>query len=195
MILLLLFAAPMFSLQTKAKAIYTRSAKINAAVELILDKCTIEGMSKEQKLKAVYLYLVYNMKYTHGHKSVKIHVKKKHLKMVKAQTKELKKAKRVKFSSKFKHRYRNVLTMSGTCFDMSAVFCIIANHLGYKAGLCSGSYISSGGGSCEHWWNYVVVEGEKRYFDVQAANAMKRSKYKYFNKKKNSRIWRKHHSG
>ena len=88
-----------------------------------------------------------------------------------------------------------VLTMSGTCYDMSAVFCIFANRLGYDAGLCSGRYVRSNGSSCEHWWNYVRINGKKKYFDVQAANAMKGKKFSYYCKSRSSRVWRKHHSG
>ena len=189
-----LLAALSLSLKVDAKQIFTKDDEVNAAVGIILDRCTTPGMTKKEKLRESYLYLVENMKYTHGHRSKKIHVSKKQLRAMKKKTNELKEKNEVKFSSKFRSRYRHVLTLSGTCYDMSAVFCIVANHIGYKAGLCSGEYVRSNGSSVEHWWNYVKINGEKRYFDVQAANAMKRKKFSYYCKKKNSKTWKKHHS-
>ena len=193
----MLVIIPFFSLETHAQiiAIYTRDPKINAAVEIILSRCTTPEMTKKQKLRAAYVYLVKHMRYTHSRGSIKIHVSKKKIKAMKAASKALKKEKKIVYSSKFRSRYRHVLTMSGTCYDMSAVFCIVANHIGYKAGLCSGRYIRSSGSSCEHWWNYVTIRGKRKYFDVQAANAMKGKKFSYYCKSKSSRVWRRHHSG
>ena len=195
MILFVLSVTPLISLKAQAKAIYTKDATINAAVEIVLGRCTKEGMTRKQKLRAAYVYLVKHMHYTHGRGSVKIKVHRKQVKAMRVQTRAMKKEKKVHFSSRFRSRYRHLLTMSGTCYDMSAVFCIIANHLGYRAGLCSGRYVRSNGSSCEHWWNYVVINGSRRYFDVQAANAMKRNKWAYYCKKRSSGVWRRHHRG
>ena len=195
-LLAMVFVAPIFSLKIQAqkKAIYTRDPKINAAVEIILSRCTRPGMTKKQRLRAAYVYLVNHMHYTHSSGSVKIHVSKKKIRAMRKAAKALRREKKIVYSSKFRGRYRHVLTMSGTCYDMSAVFCIVANHIGYKAGLCSGRYIRSSGSSCEHWWNYVTIRGKKKYFDIQAANAMKRNKFSYYCKDRSSRVWRKHHS-
>ena len=194
-LLIMMAAAPLFSLNVQAKKpIYTNNAEIDAAVEIILDRCTSPEMTKKEKLREAYVYLVNHMHYTHSRGSVKIHVSKKKKREVRQETKALKKERKTHFSSKFRSRYRHVLTMSGTCYDMSAVFCIVANHIGYDAGLCSGRYVRSNGSSCEHWWNYVRIDGEKRYFDVQAANAMKGKKFSYYCKRGSSRTWRKHHS-
>lgn len=192
----MILAAPFTTLRTQArKPIYTRNAEINAAVEIILNRCTTPEMTRKQKLRAVYVYLVKHMHYTHSRGSVKIHVGKKKRKAMRVQTKALHKEHKIHYTSKFRSRYRHVLTMSGTCYDMSAVFCIFANRLGYDAGLCSGRYVRSNGSSCEHWWNYVRINGKKKYFDVQAANAMKGKKFSYYCKSRSSRVWRKHHSG
>lgn len=187
------------SVGTQARAIYTNNTKIDATAEKVIRRCTTDKMTSEQKLKAVYLYLVKNMHYSHSRGHVRIKVTAKDIKIMKEQRKLLRQKRNITYNSSFKRRYRNLLTMQGTCYDMSAVMCILANHLGYRAGLNSGEYVRRNGSTCEHWWNHVVIKGHKKYFDVQAANhnwkkhhSMKNA-LNYYCKGKGSRIWRKHH--
>ncbi|MBR0381509.1 MAG: hypothetical protein IJH71_03625 [Eubacterium sp.] len=193
--------SPLFGLKAEAKSIYTKSRVTDAAVEKILAKCTNESMTNEQKLEKVYIYLVKHMKYSHKKGKIRIKVSSADQKAVNAKIAELKAAKSISFSSKFKKRYKNVRTMQGTCYDMSAVFCIIANHLGYKAGLHHGRYVRGNRSTCEHWWNYVVINGQKKWFDVQAANASWKGHHstkaimKFYKKSKGSKDWKKHHRG
>ena len=181
------------------KSIYTNNTKIDTAADKIIRKCTTKGMTKEQKLKAVYIYLVKHMHYSHSRGHVRVKVSKKDIRAMKSQKKLLVKSNKVKYSSKFRRRYHNLLTMQGTCYDMSAVFCILANHLGYSAGLNSGRYVRGNGSTCEHWWNHVVIKGKTRYFDVQAANDSWKRHHSmgavmgFYKKAKGSRSWRKHH--
>lgn len=186
-----------YTSRTDAKVIYTGKDKIDTACEIILAKCSDEKMTSKEKLKAVYEFLVKNMKYSHSKGSVKIKVSKDQIQKFKKTEAEQKAAGQVSYSKKFRRRYQNVLTMRGTCYDMSTVFCIMANHLGFKAGLCSGRYVRSNGSSCEHWWNYVKIDGKKKYFDVQAANASWKGHHKmsksFFWQDKNSHAWSKHH--
>lgn len=157
----------LFSLGVKsdAKVIYTTNARTNAAAEKIINSCTNDSMSKEEKLRAVYYYLVKNMRYSWSTGSTKVKVSKKDIKETKKKAKALK----VSYSREFRNRYKNVSTLQGTCYGMSKVFCILANHLGYKAHMCHGQHVT-GGSSSSHYWCYVVVNGKKKYFDVQYAN-------------------------
>lgn len=197
MLLALLTMVSFYSSRVEAKRIYTGNNKIDAACEIILQRCTNPKMTSKQKLKAVYEYLVKNMKYSHSDGHTRIHVKKAHVKAVKKQKVVLAYYKQLKYSKKFRSRYRNLITLQGTCYDMSAVFCIMANHLGYRAGLCSGRYVRGNGSSCEHWWNYVVISGQKKYFDVQAANACWKGHHKmnvsYYCQSSGSHAWSRHH--
>lgn len=190
---------PCSKLNAQAKVIYTGNEKIDMAAEAIILRCTNDKMTNKEKLIACYNYLVKKMYYTHGSRKVQIHVTAKEKKIFKEKRAQLKKAGKITYSNKFRKDYSHLLTLSGTCKHMSGVMCILANHLGYKAGYCTGRYIRSNGTSTEHWWNYVVVNGKKLYCDVQAANCSWKSHHSqkavnnYCLKDKNSRVWRKHH--
>lgn len=169
-------AAAMFFLvstagtKVEAKNIYTGNVKVDTAAERIIESCTKPEMNKKEKLRAVYVHLVKNMEYSHKDGTIRVRVTKNHKMNWKAKEKVLHSQNKVKYSSQFSAEYKNLLTMQGTCKDMSGVMCILANHLGFKAGYQTGRYVRSDGSSTEHWWNYVIINGKKRYFDVQAAN-------------------------
>lgn len=184
------------SFNTEAKVIYTKSLRVDAAAEKIINKCTTPDMTKERKLREVYLYLVKNMKHSWSYGRVKIKVTKKDIKNIKAKRKELEKNKQIKYSSAFRKRYRSLLTLRGTCYGQSMAFCIMANHLGFPAKLCHGTFNGN-----DHFWCYVVIDGKKQYFDVDIANyywkrshSMKKVNF-FYKKAKNSRAWRKNHRG
>lgn len=187
--------------EASAKVIYTTSTKVNAAAEKIINKVSTEEMTKEQKLREVYVYLVKNMRYSYrtGHKRIKVTAKD--LAEIRAKQKELEKTGDISYSSKFRNRFANVLTMQGTCYGMSKVFCILANHLGFKAKMVHGKYVTSGGRRNDHYWCYVYINGKKRYFDVQIGNYYwkKHRTMKYaemfYAKAKSAKSWRKHHRG
>ena len=153
------------NVDTHAKAIYTTNEKTNAVAEKIINSCTNDEMSKEEKLRNVFYYLVSNMRYSWSTGSARIKVTKKEVKATKKKAKAMK----VSYSSEFHNRYKNVASLQGTCYGMAKVFCILANHLGYKAHVVHGRHVT-GGHSSSHYWCYVIVKGEKKYFDVQYAN-------------------------
>lgn len=181
---------------TNAKVIYTSSVRIDAAAEKIINSCTTPEMTKEQKLRQAYLYLVKNMTHSWSYGSTKIKVSAKDIKEIKKKRAQLKKEKKIVFSSKFRRRYKSLLTLHGTCYGQSMAFCILANHLGYTARMCHGTFNGN-----EHFWNYVVIDGKRKYFDVDIANYYwKRSKSMakvnfFYCKNKGSREWRRNHSG
>ncbi|MBR5046849.1 MAG: transglutaminase domain-containing protein [Eubacterium sp.] len=182
----------------QAKAIYTGNHKIDCAAEAIIRRASKKTMSREQKLKACYYYLVKNMRYSHSGGSVKINPTKAEKKLYQKNYKELKDSKKIRFSNKFRGDWYNLLTMRGTCKDMSGVMCIIANHLGFNAGYKTGRYVRSNGSSVEHWWNWIVVNGKRLYCDVQAANDGGHSigrMNSYYLKSYGDRNWRRHHRG
>ena len=115
MLLALLTMVSFYSSRIEAKRIYTGNNKIDAACEIILQRCTNPKMTSKQKLKAVYEYLVKNMKYSHSDGHTRIHVKKAHVKAVKKQKVVLAYYKQLKYSKKFRSRYRNLITLQGTC--------------------------------------------------------------------------------
>ncbi|MCD8019219.1 MAG: hypothetical protein LUF92_06440 [Clostridiales bacterium] len=200
-LLAVMFLLPVFGMKVEAKKIYTGNVQVDAAAEKIINRCTDSDMTKKEKLWAVYVYLVKNMKYSHSDGSVRVTVTKKEKKAWKATVKEQKKEEKITYSSRFSSDYRNLLTLQGTCKDMSGVMCILANHLGFKAGYDNGTYIRSNGSTTEHWWNYVKVDGKKKYFDVQAANCCWLNYHSiagiktYYLKDASSYAWRKHHRG
>lgn len=186
---------PIASVNTQAKVILTGNKKIDMAAEAIIRRCSKPHMTNRQKLKKCYAYLVNKMHYTHGRGHVRVKLSKREKKACAAALKEMKK-KGVKYSKKFKGDWRNLLTLSGTCKDMSGVMCILANHLGYRAGYTTGRYVRSNGSSVHHWWNYIIIKGKKYYCDVQAANdSSKKHKYNWYLKTYGNKFWRSHHRG
>lgn len=199
--MMLMFFLPFMAVNTQAKAIYTGNKKVDQAVEAIIIRASGKNyakMTNTAKLKASYTYLVKHMKYSHSDGRVKIKPTASEKKVYATALTTLKQNKNVAYSKKFKGDWRNVRTMRGTCKDMSGVMCIIANHLGFKAGYCQGRYVRSNGSSVEHWWNWIKVKGSKKYCDVQAANdgghSWGRIK-KYYLRSKGSSFWRKHYRG
>ena len=192
---------PMFGLKAEAKNIFTGNLKVDCAAEKIINRCTKPGMSQRQKLKSVYTYLVKTMRYSHSNGRVRVHVTKKEMKNHRKNMVSMLSDKKIRYSSKFSSDYANLLTLQGTCKDMSGVFCILANHLGFKAGYVTGRYVRSNGSSTEHWWNYVVINGKRYYCDVQAANDSWDRHHSmgavngFYLRDKNSHGWRKHHRG
>ena len=183
-----------FGHDADARIIYTTNDKTNAVAEKIIKRCTNDKMTQEQKLKAVYEYLVRNMRYSWSTGRTRIKVTKKEI----AQTKALGKKLKVARSREFKNRFKNVATLQGTCYGQNKVFCILANHLGYTAHMVHGTHVTAAGHS-DHYWCYLYIKGKKRYFDVQAANRTykhnkhsKELKVLYMGSKK-SRYWRKHY--
>ena len=160
-IMLVLCFASASNLHVKAKAIYTGNKKVDCAVEAIIRRASKKGMSREQKLKACYIYLVKHMTYSHSGGRVRIKPGKAERQLYKKNLQALKVNKKIRYSRKFRGDWQNVLTMRGTCKDMSGVMCIIANHLGFNAGYKTGRYVRSNGSSVEHWWNWINVNGKR----------------------------------
>lgn len=185
-------------LNVKAKAIYTGNHKVDCAAEAIIRRASKKGMTNTQKLKACYIYLVKHMTYSHSGGRIKIKPTKAEKKLYKKNLRRLKAKKRIQYSNKFRGDWQNVMTMRGTCKDMSGVMCILANHLGFHAGYKTGRYVRSNGSSVEHWWNWINVKGKRLYCDVQAANdgghSMGRMNSYYLKSYGNSN-WRRHHRG
>ena len=188
-----------FNVKAEAKKIYTGNTRVDCAAEKIIRKCTKPSMSPKKKMKAVYTYLVKNMTYSHRSGRTRIHVTKQEMRNFRKQTSALRAEKKIKYSSKFSVVYDNLLSMRGTCRDMSGVLCVLANHLGYRAGYVTGRYIRRNGTSIRHWWSYVIIDGKKYYWDVQAANYSwkkhhsKGAMKSFCLKTKKSRVWRRHH--
>lgn len=199
MLMISMCLVPVFGMKTEAKRIYTGNARVDCAAEKLIKKCSKPGMTNQQKLKSVYLYLVKHMKYTRKKGSVRLKVTKKELKEFRKETAALYKEGKIQYSSKFATIYDNLLTLRGKCKDMSGAFCILANHLGYRAGYKTGMYVRSNGIASHHWWNYVMIKGKKYYCDVQAANCSwdkhhsEKAVEKYYLKTRKSRVWRRHH--
>lgn len=186
--------------KAEADVIYTGNTKVDAAAEKIIERCTTDNMTSRQKLKAVYQYLVKKMRYSHSRGPVRVKVSKKDKKALRVKKAELKQnGVKIKYSSRFRREYDNLITMQGTCKDMSGVFCILANHLGYRAGYVTGTYIRRNGTTTEHWWNYVIIQGKKYYCDVQAANCSwgksrkESASTSFYLQSAGSKEYRKHH--
>ena len=151
--------------KTEAKVIYTTNERVNAAAEKIIRSCTNDKMTDDQKLYAVYMYLVKNMRFSYSNGRTRLKVTAQDIKNVRAAEQELTLKKNISYSNKYHRRYKCVTSLQGTCYGMSMVFNILANHMGYSAGVVHGKHVTHH--VSDHYWSYLVINGEKRYFSAK----------------------------
>lgn len=126
-------------------------AYLDSLVEEFIQKAVTEDMSRAESLQACYDYMVanytygYNYNYSYG-------------------------------SGKKSTAWATAFLRDGygACNNWSSAFVYIAKALGYDCKLCYGGTASSRGGSVEHYWPVIVVEGNEYVFDPQVEGDMTR---------------------
>lgn len=123
---------------------YSGNEYLDSLVQDLIDKATDENMSRSEKLKACYDYMVlnyeygynYNYSYGNGPKSVA-------------------------WATAF------LRDGYGACNNWSSAFLYVARALGYDVDLYYGSTANSRGGSYEHYWPVFHMDGTDYIFDPQ----------------------------
>lgn len=85
----------------------------------------------------------------------------------------------------------------GSSEHYSALLAVLLGHLGFDCRVIAGNFIDNSGVSSEHKWNYVLVDGQYYWLDVQkdaaAYTGSAEAGYKYF-MVKDTVVWSKTHS-
>lgn len=122
---------------------------LDTLVQELIRQATTEDMSRSQKLKACYTYMVenyaygYNYNYSYGGGSQS-----------------------VAWATAF------LRDGYGACNNWSSAFVYVARALGYEADLYYGGTAASGGGSTEHYWPVIRIDGREYIFDPQVEKDM-----------------------
>lgn len=125
--------------------------ELDTRVQELIANATTEDMSRSEQLAACYDYMVrnfsygYNYNYSYGQG-----------------------AKSVAWANAF------LRDGYGACNNWSSAFLYVARALGYETNLYYGATASSGGGSVEHYWTVVTIDGTQYVFDPQVEGDMTR---------------------
>lgn len=70
----------------------------------------------------------------------------------------------------------------GQCNRTADAFMILCNHAGIEGGVCAGYYLNSNGTRSGHYWNWLRLNGEVYYYDVdvQLQNNAKGFRHPYY---------------
>lgn len=70
----------------------------------------------------------------------------------------------------------------GQCNRTADAFMILCNHAGIEGGVCAGYYLNSNGTKSGHYWNWLRLDGEVYYYDVdvQLQNNAKGFRHPYY---------------
>ena len=60
-----------------------------------------------------------------------------------------------------------MLKRNGDCARFSAMFAVLAGHLGYDCHIIAGDFINSDGSTIIHKWNYMLIDGKYYWFDIR----------------------------
>ena len=64
------------------------------------------------------------------------------------------------------------LTRCGNCSDFSSMLIVLLGHLGVDCRAVSGEFINLNGTRVAHTWNYALINGEYRWFDVRIDHSL-----------------------
>ncbi|MCL2487363.1 MAG: LPXTG cell wall anchor domain-containing protein [Oscillospiraceae bacterium] len=152
-------------------------------IEDILDKAITSGMTDNQKIKAIYDYMIYN--FEHDADSMPMFFGD--------------------FDGNANPLYDTItlampiiMTGSGTCDVFANVFRLLAIRLGYECNYVSGYYVNSNGEELGHGWNQILVDGQWYWLDVDVEGTVfRKGNYTeplYFLFMKNDSEWISNHS-
>jgi transglutaminase-like putative cysteine protease len=124
---------------------------LDTLVQEFIQSATTEGMSRSEQVQACYDYMVAN--YSYGSNSNYNYADSRHS---------------VAWATAF------LRDGYGTCNEWSSAFVYILRALGYDTDLYYGATAASGGGSAEHYWPVVHIDGVDYVFDPQVEGDLTR---------------------
>lgn len=160
---------------TEGIPVLTGDAEVDYMAEQICKQAKIKGsLSDDEKVKRIYHWMTVNQKHAHYYEggSYPTHFKlassKKKINAYRKKTDRLAESGDLIYNNDY-NLIRRKWCMErkiGVCTDNAAIFQILCNHVGVKAGICSGYYLNRNGTKPPHSWNYAVVGGATYYYDV-----------------------------
>jgi len=200
--------------------ILTGDANVDYAAEVICKKVIKKGMSSQQKVKALYDWVVNNCKHDKNyskHKKVYKYSKNKK-KAQKYATKMWKKIYAGKIECTYDggtnesgYSYRNDTmtvgdmdgyyqfyraqdcfeTHKGGCSYITRLFKVLVNHVGIDCTLADGNFVNRDGTKMYHVWCYIRTNKKYAWYDVDVATSNKNIRYHWY--KRNTAFWKSCH--
>lgn len=136
-------------------AMSAKSKKLYNLVKSTINKNTNSSMTKEQKLRACYNYLIKG-----GFRYVRNYVFKNEA------------------SWKMDCAYQMLSNKQGICYHFSSAFGFMARELGYDADIIKGKISSVSGGYSAHSWTEIEIGGKKYVFDASMEHGNRGDFYK-----------------
>ncbi len=144
------------------------------AEQIIKDAKIKDSMSDDEKVRLIYHWMTVNQKHVHYYANgsyqtyYKLASSKKKIKSYRKKTDKLYQQGELDYSNDYDMIRRKwcMERRIGVCTDHAVIFKILCNHVGIKAGVCSGYYLNRNGTKPAHSWNYAVVGGVTYYYDV-----------------------------
>lgn len=202
--------------------ILTGNADVDYAAEVICKKVIKKGMSQQQKVKALYNWVVNNCDHDKDYASHKLVYKySKNKKKAKAYAKKMwEKIYTGKAEctfdgvdyfelqdsyynatmpygdmdgyGQFYRAYDCFQTHKGGCSYITRLFKVLVNHVGIECTLIDGAYINRDGSQMYHYWCYIRTNKKYAWYDVDVATSNPGSRYHWY--KRNTKFWKTCHA-
>ncbi len=155
--------------------ILTGDLETDYMAELILKKIIKDNMTNEQKVKAVYTWVVKNVKHNENRwdtekfpvvyeKDVLSLPARAYLEECRQKAAE---GKLLYSSSYYTQSATDVLKRRvGVCSTISQTLQVLLNHLGFESSVVHGMYKNRNGSTLDHYWNNVTLNGKEYWLDV-----------------------------
>ncbi len=202
--------------------ILTGNADVDYAAEVICKKVIKKGMSQQQKVKALYNWVVNNCDHDKDYASHKLVYKySKNKKKAKAYAKKMwEKIYTGKAEctfdgvdyfelqdsyynatmpygdmdgyGQFYRAYDCFQTHKGGCSYITRLFKVLVNHVGIECTLIDGAYINRDGSQMYHYWCYIRTNKKYAWYDVDVATSNPGYRYHWY--KRNTKFWKTCHA-
>lgn len=165
--------------QKKMIPILTGIDTVDYMAESICNSIIKDNMSNEEKIKAIYTWIVKNYNHIESDADAK---RKEHFNLSKVEKKiEALKEKNDALEKQGKVVYEPIdyagydvrqlahdilQYREGNCIQIAIAFKILANHLGFESELVSGLYLNRNGTKAGHTWNNIRLNGSYYWIDV-----------------------------
>ena len=158
----------------------TGYSQLDSKIDGILNQIIQPTMADEEKVKAIYDYLIFNYEHKSDNNITMLDMSDPNPLQIVA----------LGASHLFNDGY-------GVCDDFSAAFYVLAIRAGFECNIAGGSYINRDGTKMPHAWNQVKIGGEWFWVDVDVEGSVYRNqnldKPLYYLYLKNDEEWKDTH--
>ena len=196
--------------------ILTGNVDVDYAAEVICNKIIKKKMTQQEKVRAIYDWVVDNCTHDKNYDKHKIvydyaqNAKKAQTYSEKMWKKIYKGEAECNFDGvdysydgyenktlpygdvdgygQFERAYLTFQTHQGGCSYITRLFKVLVNHVGIECTLVEGNYLNTRGESMFHVWSYIRVDKKYAWYDVDVATSNKRVRNTWY--KRDAKFWK-----